>query len=316
MPFRKSFHTIEKDIDDWLLEIKDFLDGKKESLSDKILLQAKSKIGIWLNTDVQNTYSHISELEEFSRKHVKLHKIAQEIYDSKNNNQLALAQDFYEDLAATVSQLQSLLKSAVENISYVGLQEEQVFLENSKTAVVWDKSLKLIIETDAEGNVVFVNNNFAKVCGIDDIEFIGKPLSFYNSRDMPKIIYDMMVSQAKKQLVRPTVMKFVAKDGKYFWVLANYKVNKNANGTSDSYTFSLTGLNKGLLDKHIKPLYKKLKQIEVAENMTNCEQYLKNYLLEKNRDYDDFVLNLLMTGENTFKTDKAAKGGLLKRFGL
>lgn len=316
MPHKDNLDSVKLEIQIWIKVFADFMEGKIDFLPSEILSQQKSNIGKWLTSNFES-FRIIDEIQEFRVKHIKLHKFANEIYNLKKDNQIALAEDFFGDLRINALQLNDLLAAATDKLYLIRKENEQIDLNSSLTAVVWDKSLKLLIETDAEGNVVFVNKNFANVCGIEDIEFIGKPLSHHNSTDMPRIIYEMMVEKAKLKIVRPTIMKFTAKSGQFFWVFANYKVNVNSkNGTIDSYTFNLTGLNKNLLDNCIEPLYNKLKEIEDKESKANCEKYLKVYLKERNRTYDDFILNLVKTGEDTVKTDKEAKGGLFKRFGL
>mgnify|MGYP003453515150 FL=1 len=78
-----------------------------------------------------------------------------------------------------------------------------------------------------------------------------------------------------------------------------------------------TGLNRELIENHIEPLYVKLKNIEDNFDVAASERYLNGFLKERNRDYDGFVLNLIMTGQDSVKSNKKwSFGSIFKAFNL
>ena len=316
MSKRINFNAAKQDHKAWVGRVRNFLDDKEDLQPSEITSHLTCRMGKWFYGEGKDNYGHLEEIQEFETKHIKLHKLASEIYDLKKAKDLKMAEEFFLDLIATSESIVALL-TAAEDVINEGVEEAQAIEDNYDVAVAWDKSLKLIMETDASGNILFVNENFATVSGINDIDAIGQSFSFCHSEDMPKVISKLMLDGVKEFVNRPTFIKYMAKSGKYFWVLANYKINKKPNGTVDSVYSVQTGLNRELIENHIEPLYVKLKNIEDNFDVAASERYLNGFLKERNRDYDGFVLNLIMTGQDSVKSNKKwSFGSIFKAFNL
>lgn len=316
MSKRINFNAAKQDHKAWVGRVRNFLDDKEDIQSSEISSHLTCRMGKWFYGEGKDNYGHLEEIQEFEVKHIKLHKLASEIYDLKKAKDVKMAEEFFLDLFATSEQIVALL-TAAEDVINEGVEEAQAIEDNYDVAVAWDKSLKLIMETDASGNILFVNENFATVSGINDIDAIGQSFSFCHSEDMPKVISKLMLDGVKQFINRPTFIKYTAKSGKYFWVLANYKISKKPNGTVDSVYSIQTGLNRELIENHIEPLYVKLKNIEDNFDIAASERYLNGFLKERNRDYDGFILNLIMTGQDSVKSNKKwSFGRIFKVFNL
>jgi PAS domain-containing protein len=311
MPKKIDLEPVKKQHLDWIIKVKGFIDDKNTISAKEITSHLTSGAGLWYYSEGKNKYSDLQELQGFEIKQMKLHKIATEIYEFKLANDVRMAKEYFIDLVLTSTSILKILSNLQELLTQV-YAEKKIINENQNVAVVWDKALKLIIETDTNGNMLFVNENFAKVCDINDMEIIGKPLSLNLSEDMPKVIYNLMVESAQKLEMRPTILKFTATSGKYFWVLASYNLNKKTDLTIDTYTFFLTGLNKNLIEKHIQPLYNKLKEIETKSGVNESCKHLNKILEERNRDYDNFISNLLTSGDDTVKSTGGLFGSIFK----
>lgn len=314
MQTRINFNNAKQDHKDWVARVRAFLDGKENLEQKDIDSHTTCGLGTWFYAEGKENYGHIEAIQEFELKHKKLHKIAADIYDLKKAKDLKMAEEFFLDLKATSESVVALLTSAEEVINE-GLEEQQAIEDNYDVAVAWDKSLKLVMQTDASGNILYVNENFADVSGYNDIDFIGQPFTLCHHEIMPKVITKLFLEGIKESINRRTFIKYKAKSGKYFWVLANYKINTKPNGTIDTIYSTQIGLSSDLIENYVKPLYLKLKSIEDNFDVAASERYLNGFLKERNRDYDEFVLNLKVTGQDSIKTNKKwSLGGFFKSF--
>ncbi len=315
MSERVRFANIKQDHNEWVAKIKNFLYNDEHLNLDEVVSDQLSKVGIWFYTIGKDKYGHLEEIQLFEIKHIKLHKLANEIVDLKNTNQKDLAKEYFSDLTDTSDSILLLLTNA-EKILNVGLVEEQEFLDNKNVAVVWDKAITLTIEMNRHGKIVFANNNFIEVSGYQDMELIGKPFTDYLSESMPQVITNYMIDVVKNISERPTFLKLASKNGKYYWVYAICKFNFDKNNLVDSFTICMTGTNRSLIEAHIEPLYSQLKQIERKKNVGASTKYLEAHLAMRNRDYDDFIINLLSTNQDTIKSTKTGFGSFFKKLGV
>lgn len=316
MTVRINFDEAKHDYKSLVFQFRNFLDDKEVLDHDLMATQTDSTTGRWFYNECKPNFGHLEEIKDLEIKHIKLHKLASEIYDLKMANDIKMANEFYEDLALTATAIHKILNAA-KKVLNEGIIDEQEIIRNNTIPVDWDKTLKLNIQTDDSGIILFVNENFAKVSGIIDIDAIGQKMAFNHHEDMPTVIYDYMIDGIKNQIERPTIIKYMAKTGKYFWAFANYKINKDSEGKTTSINFELTGLDKEMKEEHIIPLYNKLKYIEDNIDLATSVKYLNSYLKERNRSYEDFISNLVKTGTNEQKsTNKGVFGAVLKSLNL
>jgi PAS domain S-box-containing protein len=323
MSTRINFSNAIQDHNEWMLKIRRFLDNELELDVNEIESHESTMIGSWFYSEGKSNFGHLEEIQEFEVKNIKLHRLASEIYGLKKSNKIKLAEDYYKDLLYTSSSIIESLNVAQQNINAVidepiEMNESVEIDENNDIAVAWDKSLKLTIETDEKHNILFVNENFSTVSGIEDIDCIGKPHNFTFHPDMPQLIDKLWKEAIAKKNNRITIIKHIAASGKYFWVVANYKINSSADNKVESINSFQTGLNKDIITNHIEPLYVKLKSIENTFNVAASEKYFNGFLKERKRTYDEFILNLLMTGLDTVKSKEQTSifGRIAKSFNI
>jgi hypothetical protein len=97
--------------------------------------------------------------------------------------------------------------------------------------------------------------------------------------------------------------KNMAKTGRYYWIANDINTTTNDIGEK-FYTGKQTSINAEVVSKHLEPLYKKLLQIEVASGVQSSENYLMGFLEERGRTYEDYVTNIISTGN-----DNSGSGG-------
>lgn len=83
----------------------------------------------------------------------------------------------------------------------------------------------LVSQTDADGKIVFANEDFCKIAGYTLNELIGKPHSIVRHPDMPKETFKVLWETLKKGNIWKGYIKNKTKEGGYYWVFATVYPN-------------------------------------------------------------------------------------------
>ncbi|MCI9843229.1 PAS domain-containing protein [Flavobacterium pectinovorum] len=163
----------------------------------------------------------------------------------------------------------------------------------SDREVIWDKTKTLLCKTDSKGIIMYANEAFIDVCGYDDFELITKSSNITRHPDMPRVIFKIMweiISEGKDFI---TLVKNMAKTGRYYWVIneINTATDKNGEYTYTSRQNSLSEESKAL--KKVNTLYKKLLHIEQASGVVASENYLIGFLEERNETFVEYISGIL-----------------------
>jgi PAS domain S-box-containing protein len=161
----------------------------------------------------------------------------------------------------------------------------------------WDRTKVLLSKTDAKGNILYANEAFIDVCGYDDFELMDKSHNIVRHPDMPKVIFKIMWENLSKGNHFFAAFKNMAKTGRYYWIANDINTTTNDSGER-FYTGKQVAINADVVLKHLEPLYKKLLQIEVASGVQSSENYLMGFLEERGRTYEDFIMNIISTGND------------------
>ena len=147
----------------------------------------------------------------------------------------------------------------------------------------------IVSKTDPKGVIEYGNDYFVEISGYTEAELIGQPHSIIRHPDMPKIVFKMMWERIKKKENIMAVVKNLAKDGSYYWVVTEFE-SKSDPITNEiiSYTAFRKAAPKKAVEA-IEPIYKKLIEIEAAGGMEASEKYLRGFLEEKNVTYDELI---------------------------
>lgn len=78
----------------------------------------------------------------------------------------------------------------------------------------------LISRTDTQGIITYASDDFCKVCGFKKEELVGSPHNVVRHPDMPKAAFEEMWKTIKKNKKWTGVVKNRAKNGGYYWVVA------------------------------------------------------------------------------------------------
>lgn len=170
----------------------------------------------------------------------------------------------------------------------------------------WDKSKIILSKTDAKGTILYANEAFIDISGYDEYELIGQPHNVIRHPDMPKVIFKMLWDTIKKGENIHAIVKNMAKSGRYYWVITDFKTIFNEEGEIVSYFGTRKSIPSEIITKFINPLYSKLLHIEEVSGVNAAEEYLTGFLEERNKTYTEYVDHLVATGKDD--KEKVKKG--------
>jgi len=151
----------------------------------------------------------------------------------------------------------------------------------------------LISITNPKGIITEVNDIFAQVSGYSKDELVGTSHNVIRHPDMPKTMFKIVWDRIIDKENVMAVVKNLAKDGKYYWVVTDFvtKVDENRN------IINYTAYRRPVHDKvkqAVIPLYKALCAIEDVAGMEAAEKFLIDYFEERNTNYDEMVEEIIV----------------------
>jgi PAS domain S-box-containing protein len=152
-----------------------------------------------------------------------------------------------------------------------------------------DPKRYIVSKTDTKGIIEYGNDYFVEVSGYNESELIGAPHSIVRHPDMPKIVFKMMWDRIQKGRNILAVVKNMAKNGDHYWVVTEFEPKRD---TMSDEIISHTAFRKAAPQKAIdtmEPIYQKLIEIEKEGGMEASEKYLRGYLEENRKTYDEFI---------------------------
>jgi len=156
-----------------------------------------------------------------------------------------------------------------------------------------DPKRYIVSKTDPKGIITYGNDYFVEISGYSEDELIRKPHSIIRHPDMPKVIFKMMWDRINKGQNIMAVVKNLAKDGSFYWVITEFEPKMDPETNKPiAHTAFRKAAPKNVVEA-IEPIYAKLLEIEKKEGMEASEKYLKEFLDEKGVSYDEFINNLV-----------------------
>ncbi len=158
---------------------------------------------------------------------------------------------------------------------------------------VLDPKCYIVAKTGPKGVMTHGNDYFVEVSGYSEAELIGKPHNIIRHPDIPKIVFKLTWDRIKEGKNIMAVVKNLAKNGSYYWVLTDFEAKMDP---FMNEPISYTAFRKAAPKKAVEtiiPIYKKLIEIGAVSGMKGSEVYLKGFLEEKGKTYDEFIDDLV-----------------------
>ncbi|RLD74487.1 MAG: histidine kinase [Bacteroidetes bacterium] len=151
----------------------------------------------------------------------------------------------------------------------------------------------LISVTDPKGIIIETNDIFTKISGYSKDELIGSSHNVIRHPDMPRIMFKIVWDHIMDKENVMAVVKNLAKDGKYYWVVTDFVTQVDADRNIINYTAYRRPVD-DKVKQAVIPLYKALCAIEEVAGMDAAERFLNNYFDDRDTNYDDMVEEIIV----------------------
>lgn len=158
----------------------------------------------------------------------------------------------------------------------------------------------IVSKTNPKGVIEYGNDYFVEISGYSETELVGQPHNIVRHPDMPKIAFKLMWDRIKDGKNFMAVVKNLAKDGSYYWVVTDFepKIDSITNEII-SHTAFRKAAPQDAIDT-MTPIYAKLLELEQSGGIEASEKYLREFLEQNNTTYDNFI-NELVENRGLFK---------------
>ena len=164
--------------------------------------------------------------------------------------------------------------------------------------IVLDEEIKfskkkfIVSKTDIKGNIIFTNKNFSEVSGYSEAELIGAPHNILRHPDMPQAVFFLVWKSLLSGNSISGIVKNLAKDGRYYWVIADLEPKFDKNGNIIALTAFRRAAPQDVIDAATE-LYATMLSIEKKHGMEKSVGYLEAFLEEHDLTYKDFIEELI-----------------------
>ncbi len=179
---------------------------------------------------------------------------------------------------------------------------------------------EIISVTDPKGIITDANEVFTRISGYKAEELIGVSHNVIRHPDMPKIMFKILWDRIKDKENIMAVVKNLAKDGSYYWVLTDFVTTVDKDRNVLHYTAYRKPINQKVKDAVI-PLYKALCAIEELGGMELSERFLTDYFKMLGMTYDEMIEDIVINNCDKAKlqninkeTGKEKKQGFFEKF--
>ncbi len=155
----------------------------------------------------------------------------------------------------------------------------------------------LISVTDPKGIITEANDIFTKIAGYSEDELMGASHNVIRHPDMPKIMFKIVWEHIMDKENVMAVVKNLAKDGRYYWVVTDFVTKVDADRNIISYTAYRRPVSDKVKEVVI-PLYKALCAIEDIAGMEASEKFLQDYFGNLGITYDEMIEELIVKNCN------------------
>ncbi|WP_103864555.1 PAS domain-containing protein [Aquimarina sp. I32.4] len=159
--------------------------------------------------------------------------------------------------------------------------------------VILDPKETIMSKTDSKGIIEYANDYFMEVCGYEEYELIGQPHNVIRHPDMPKVVFKWLWERLQSKQNINALVKNLAKDGRYYWVITDFEVKQDDAGEIASFFARRKAPPRNTIEK-ISKLYSKILSIEQARGVETAEKYFIGFLEEKGMTYDEYIEDICL----------------------
>jgi len=154
-----------------------------------------------------------------------------------------------------------------------------------------DKNDFIVSKTDLHGKITYGNETFIKMSGYKEKELINAPHNILRHPDMPAIVFKLLWDRLKNKQSINAYVKNSAKNGDYYWVLANVTPSFDSHNNVVGY-YSVRRKPSDKAIKIIEPIYAQMLGIEKQKGVRDSLNLLETTLKDGGVSYDEFIINI------------------------
>ncbi|CAA6814411.1 MAG: SIGNAL-TRANSDUCTION SENSOR PROTEIN-PAS/PAC domain [uncultured Sulfurovum sp.] len=158
--------------------------------------------------------------------------------------------------------------------------------------IKFSKKKFIVSKTDLKGKIIFTNKNFSEVSGYTEAELVGENHNILRHPDMPRAVFFLVWKTLLAGNPISGVVKNLAKDGRYYWVIADFEAKKDNNGNITALTAFRRAAPQDVIES-AEELYETMVAIEKKHGMEKSLSYLEGYLEDENVTYHEFIEELI-----------------------
>ncbi|MCK6451823.1 MAG: PAS domain-containing protein [Alphaproteobacteria bacterium] len=154
----------------------------------------------------------------------------------------------------------------------------------------------IVSKTDPNGRLTYANDVFLEIAGCGEDEVLGQPHSILRHPDMPRSVFKLMWDRIGGGHEIFAIVKNLAKDGAFYWVLAHVTPSLDADGRIAAYHSNRRTVPREAIAR-IEPIYRALlaeesRHADRKQGMAAGTALLAETLSKAGLDYDEFVFSL------------------------
>lgn len=149
----------------------------------------------------------------------------------------------------------------------------------------------IISKTDTKGRITYANELFVEFAQYSEVELLGSPHSIIRHEDMPKAIFKIIWQQIKNKEEAFALVINKTKKADSYWVYTNVTPSLDNNGNIIGYFSVRVRPSLEAIEK-VKPIYKKMLEIEATQSVEESLQYLLDICAQQGVTYNEFIISL------------------------
>ena len=149
----------------------------------------------------------------------------------------------------------------------------------------------VISKTDTKGRITYANEVFVAFAEYTEAELLGSPHSIIRHKDMPKAIFKIIWQQIQNKEEAFALVINKTKKANSYWVYTNVTPSLDNKGNIIGY-FSVRIRPSYESIEKVKPIYKKMLEIEATQSVDESLQYLLDICKQAGVTYNEFIISL------------------------
>jgi PAS domain S-box-containing protein len=153
----------------------------------------------------------------------------------------------------------------------------------------------IVSKTDLKGRITYGNRIFIEFSGYTEQELLGAPHNIIRHPDMPRGVFKFLWDTIQTGKECFAYVKNMAKDGRFYWVLANVTPDYGANGQIDGYLSVRRAPKRSAVDTVAEIYRLMLAEEQKAGTRDACDASLAlllKILADKGTSYEELIISL------------------------